>query len=107
MTGKDFTARCDYLQKDPPELHALLAKEFHMSLIMGTLSELICRCNNFVDKQYFVANDGEKRFFGNIADYAINQQYILELLKQNLSLQIQAAMEIYHVDATNSTKMSE
>lgn len=93
MTGKDFTALCDHLSKDRPELVALLAKDFNITLIMESLSELSRRCNNFLDNKYFVANDGEKRFFGNIADYAIEQQHILELLQQNLSLKVRAATE--------------
>ena len=93
MNGKDFTALCDHLSKDRPELVALLSKDFNLTLIMETLSELSRRCDKFLDNKYFVANGGDKRFFGNMADYAINQQHILEMLQQNLSLKIRAALE--------------
>ena len=93
MRGKDFTALCDHLSKDRPELVALLVKDLQLSLIMETLSELYRRCNKVVDNKYFVATDGDKRFFGNIADYAIDQKNIIEMLQQNLSLKIRAACE--------------
>ena len=93
MTGKDLVALCDHLSKDRPELVALLMKDINMTLIMETLSELRRRCDKFLDNKYFVANEGDKRFFGNMADYAIDQRNILELLQQNLSLKIRAATE--------------
>lgn len=93
MTGNDLIALCEHLSKDRPELVALLMKDINMTLIMETLSELRRRCDKFLDNKYFVANEGDKRFFGNMADYAIDQRNILELLQQNLSLKIRAATE--------------
>ena len=93
MTDKDLVALCDHLSKDRPELVALLMKDINITLIIETLSELRRRCDKFLDNKYFVANEGDKRFFGNMADYAIDQRNILELLQQNLSLKIRAATE--------------
>lgn len=107
MNGKDLIALCELLSKDRPELVALLVKEFNMLLIMETLSELRRRCDKFLDNKYFVANNGENRFFGNIADYAIDQRNILELLQQNLSLKIRAATEAQHVDKTETPETPE
>lgn len=93
MTGKDFTALCDHLSKDRPKLVALLVKDFNITLIMESLSELSRRCNNFLDNKYFVPTDGDKRFFCQMSDYAIDQSNILEMVQQNLSLKMRAATE--------------
>ena len=93
MTGKDLIALCDHLSKDRPELVALLMKDINMTLIMETLSELRRRCDKFLDNKYFVPTDGDKRFFCQMSDYAIVQSNILEMVQQNLSLKVRAALE--------------
>ncbi|MBR4382747.1 MAG: hypothetical protein IKP64_04235 [Selenomonadaceae bacterium] len=93
MTDKDLVALCDHLSKDRPELVALLMKDINITLIIETLSELRRRCDKFLDNKYFVATDGDKRFFCQMSDYAIDQRNILEMVQQNLSLKMRAATE--------------
>ena len=93
MTGKELSALCDDLQKDRPELVALINKDFRITLIMESLSILSRRCRDFSHNKYFVANDSEKRFFEQIADDAITQWNVLDMMQKNLSLKIRAARE--------------
>lgn len=93
MTKDELIALSDDLQKDRPELVALINKDFKISLIMEALSILRRRCDDFIDNKYFVASEGEKRFFGGISDDAITQWNVLDMMQTNLSLKLRAARE--------------
>ena len=93
MTKEELTALSDDLQKDRPELVALINKDFRITLIMETLELLRSRCADFVDNKYFIAGDSEKRFFGRIFDDAITDWNVLDMMQKNLSLKLRAARE--------------
>ena len=93
MTKEELTALSDDLQKDRPELVALINKDFRITLILEALDLLRRRCDDFVDNKYFVAGDSEKRFFGRISDDAITDWNVLDMMQKNLSLKLRAVRE--------------